>query len=78
MFKMKSAIAIFPEVFKIMFIKQECVCLPDKIISCLNFGSCGLKDKEIVIEGMIKKAIERMNNSGINRFYETYYSSLSI
>jgi len=62
---MKTAISMFPEVFKCLFIKQSFTCLPDKIIKSLNFGTCGVRDKEKLIEEMIKKAIEGMSNAGI-------------
>ena len=64
-FKMKSTISLFPEVFKYLFIKQEDAYLPNKIINCFKFGSCGMKEKESAIENLIKKAVERMNNTGM-------------
>ena len=68
-FRIKAAISLFPEIFKNLFTKQECAHLSHEIINCLNFGSCGLRDKESVIEELIKKAIERMNNSGMYHLF---------
>jgi len=74
MFKMKTAISIFPEVFKDLFIKQSHMCLSSKIIKSLNFGTCGLREKEKLIEGLIKKAIEGMSNAGIMISYLYVYT----
>lgn len=60
LFKLRTAIEIFPEQFKHFFILKQCV--PSDIVGCLHFSSCSGQEKRI--EGLIKKTIETMDNSG--------------
>ena len=60
-FKLKSAIATFPENLKHLFVMKGIT--PDDIIGCLHFSTC-LEDKERNIEELIKKTIKNMSNSG--------------
>ena len=62
MFKLKTAIKVFPEYFKCLFLKKSCT--PTDIINCLRFGGCGSYDKEQRLEYLIKRTIENMSNSG--------------
>ena len=61
-FKLKTAIEVFPEYFKGLFVKK--CCTPTDIINCLRFGGCGSYDKEQRLEYLIKRTIEKMSNSG--------------
>ena len=60
-FKLKSAIATFPEIFKHLFVMKGCT--PNDIIGCLHFSNT-LEGKEKEIEELIKKTIKNMSTSG--------------
>ncbi len=75
-FKIRSAINLYPEMFKALFVASD-TCTPDNVIATLSMP-CTMSPEDQRIAGYLKDCIKQLDESGIIYLECTYYRRVEI